>query len=172
MVTTLASTPGTSTLHSLVVTTNVSRYHLMASRGQSPQRSHDPCSREESPLGSGPIHPSCSVSVGRCWSGPSELTAHIQGGACWGTKGSQHTPKDTARQKPQGTTRAGRSHDEGGAPQGREEGQAVTMGCSEVSLHTLLQLLEFLDKLLGLFVGAAFQHPQCRPHCRWIRGWA
>lgn len=28
---------------------------------------------------------------------PTELAAHILGGACWGTKGSQHTPKDTAR---------------------------------------------------------------------------
>lgn len=71
---------------------------------------------------SGPIYPSCSVSMGKYWPGLSELTAHIQGGACWGTKGSQHTPKDTARQKPQGTTRAGRSRGEGGGPTGKGGG--------------------------------------------------
>lgn len=56
----------------------------------------------------------------------------------------------------------------------REVGRAraVTSGCSEVSLHALLQLLEFLDKLLCFSVGAAFKHPQCRPHCRWTCRWA
>lgn len=66
----------------------------MSSRGQSPLRAYDHCSREESPLGSGPIHP--ALCPGQMLANPTELAAQILGGTCWGTKGSQHTPKDRA----------------------------------------------------------------------------
>lgn len=113
-------------------------------------------------------HPSCSVSQGRCWPVPLSWLPIFKVGHA-GHKGfTAHTKRHSqGRQKPQGPTRAGRSHGEGGGPPEpfaaqsgpHREGQAVTIGCSEVSLHALLQLLEFLHKLLCLFVGAAFQHP-------------
>lgn len=85
-----------SSFYSLVMTINVcSRYYPMASRGHSPLRAYDHCSREESPLRSGVICP--ALCPGQMLANLTELATHILGGACWGTKGSQQTPKHTAR---------------------------------------------------------------------------
>lgn len=53
---------------------------------------------------------------------------------------------------------------------GGGQGRGWQLTDSGVRLHALLQLLEFLHELLRLLAGAAFQHPQRRPHCK--RAWA
>lgn len=93
------------------VTISVSSgYSPVASRGQSPLRAYDHCSREES-------HPPCSVS--RADAGQSHGVGCPYSG--WGMLGHEgftaHTKRHgRSRQKPQGPTRAGRSHGEGRAP--------------------------------------------------------